>query len=255
MRNRAWVLVALAAALFGSTPIIAQGTGSIAGTVSTGSGEALPGVMVEATGDVLPQARTTQTDANGAYRFRLLPPGNYELSFSIDGMATEQRALKVLLQETARVDVTMRAEAVSEIITVVSTAAAIDPQSAEIKASLDDVTIDRLPVGQEYRDLVKLIPGRPVHRRQSVRGPSAGGSGQDNVYQFDGVNVGLPLFGNLSAEPSSVDIEQVCDRSSGGAKATDFNRSGGFTMNTHFSKSGTGTYHGTAQLSDPDRWT
>ncbi len=42
-----------------------------------------------------------------------------------------------------------------------------------------------------------------------MRGPSAGGSGQDNVYNFDGVNVTLPLFGTLSAEPSSHDIAQV----------------------------------------------
>ena len=53
-----------------------------------------------------------------------------------------------------------------------------------------------LPVGQEYRDLLKLIPG-VQYSQDTVRGPSAGGSGQDNVYNFDGVNVTLPLFGTL----------------------------------------------------------
>ena len=62
-----------------------------------------------------------------------------------------------------------------------------------------------LPVGQEYRDLQKLIPG-VQYTQDQMRGPSAGGSGQDNVYQFDGVNVTLPLFGTLSAEPASHDI-------------------------------------------------
>ena len=38
-----------------------------------------------------------------------------------------------------------------------------------------------LPVGQEYRDLIKLIPG-VQSTQDTVRGPSAGGSGQDNVY-------------------------------------------------------------------------
>ena len=61
-----------------------------------------------------------------------------------------------------------------------------------------------------------------------MRGPSAGGSGQDNVYQFDGVNVTLPLFGTLSAEPASHDIAQVTTIR-GGARAVDFDRSGGFT--------------------------
>ena len=76
----------------------------------------------------------------------------------------------------------------------------------------------------------------------NVRGPSAGGNGQDNVYLFDGVNVGLPLFGVLSAEPSSHDIAQI-SVVKGGAKAIDFNRSGGFTINS-VSKSGTNRLRG-----------
>ena len=65
-------------------------------------------------------------------------------------------------------------------------------------------------------------PRRPVHPGHE-RGPSAGGSGQDNVYQFDGVNVTLPLFGTLSAEPASHDIAQVTVVK-GGARAVDFDR-------------------------------
>ena len=84
-----------------------------------------------------------------------------------------------------------------------------------------------MPVGQDYRDLLKLIPGVQV-TQDTVRGPSAGGSGQDNVYQFDGVNVTLPLFGTLASEPASHDIEQVTTIR-GGARAVDFDRSGGFT--------------------------
>ena len=69
-----------------------------------------------------------------------------------------------------------------------------------------------------------------------MRGPSSGGSGQDNIYLFDGVNVTRPLFGSLSAEPSSHDIEQVTTIK-GGARAINFDRSGGFTIDT-VSKSG-----------------
>src|SRR5690606_7551046 len=96
-------------------------------------------------------------------------------------------------------------------------------------------------VAQEYRDIVKLIPG-VQYTEDAVRGPSAGGNGQDNVYLFDGVDVGLPLFGTLSSEPSSHDIQQVAIVK-GGAKAVAFNRSGGFTINT-VSKSVTNQYRG-----------
>ena len=95
-----------------------------------------------------------------------------------------------------------------------------------------------LPVGQEYRDLIKLIPG-VQYTQDAMRGPSAGGSGQDNVYKFDGVNVTLPLFGTLSTEPASYDIAQVTTIK-GGAKAVDFERAGGFTVDS-VSKSGHAT--------------
>jgi hypothetical protein len=80
------------------------------------------------------------------------------------------------------------------------------------------------------------------YTQDTVRGPSAGGSGQDNVYLFDGVNVTLPQYGTLSAEPASHDIAQVTVLK-GGAKAVDFNRAGGFAIDS-VSKSGTGQYHG-----------
>ena len=78
--------------------------------------------------------------------------------------------------------------------------------------------------------------------QQQVRGPSAGASGQSNVYNFDGVNVTLPLFGTLSAEPASQDVAEFTVVK-GGATAIDFNRAGGFSINT-ISKSGTSQFHG-----------
>ena len=98
-----------------------------------------------------------------------------------------------------------------------------------------------LPLAQDYRDLQKLIPGVQYSQDQ-MRGPSAGGSGQDNVYKFDGVNVSLPQYGTLSAEPASHDIAQVTVIK-GGARAVDFDRAGGFSMDS-VSKSGTSQFHG-----------
>ncbi|HEX9731231.1 MAG TPA: carboxypeptidase regulatory-like domain-containing protein [Thermoanaerobaculia bacterium] len=222
-------------------PAFGQQTGSISGKVTSPDGDALPGVAVEARGDVLPRPRTTTTEADGDYRFQLLPPGNYVLTFTLSGLETATREVKVLLQQDTTVNVAMRPEGVTEELVVYGESAPIDATSAEIKTAVSDEVISSLPVGQEYRDLVKLIPG-VQYTEDATRGPSAGGSGQDNVYQFDGVNVGLPLFGTLSAEPSSHDVEQIAIVK-GGAKAIDFNRSGGFTINS-ISKSGTNRFLG-----------
>jgi carboxypeptidase family protein len=229
--------------LFFPVTALAQQTGSIGGRVTLTGGDALPGVAVEATSAVLPQARTTATGANGEYRLPLLPPGDYQLTFTLGDMATETRQVAVRLDQNSVVDVTMGPEALKEEISVVAEAPLIDRSSAEIKSDIPADVIQALPVGQDYRDLQKLIPA-VQYTEDDIRGPSAGGNGQDNVYKFDGVNVTLPLFGVLSAEPSSHDIDQVAVVT-GGAKALDFNRSGGFTIDS-VSKSGTNDFHGTA---------
>jgi len=229
------LLILTAGALF------AQQTGSISGRVSAVDGSILPGVTVEARSNLLPQPRVTVTGENGDYRLPVLPPGAYTLTFSLAGMDTRTRNVQVLLGQDSSVDVSLGLQGVAETITVTAAASLVDSNSTEITTSVAAEEIDSLPTGQEYRDLVKLAPA-VQYSEDTVRGPSAGGSGQDNVYQFDGVNVTLPLFGTLSAEPSTHDIAQI-EIIKGGAKAVDFNRAAGFTFDS-VSKSGTNEFKG-----------
>jgi hypothetical protein len=222
---------------------LAQQTGAITGRVTTTDGDPLPGVTVEARSERLPQVRVTTTSVSGDYRLPALPPGAITIDFTLAGLQTVSRSVQVLLNQETRVNVSMRVAGVAETITVVGSAL-IDTSSTEIKSAVDVTAIEQIPTGQEYRDLVKLAPGVQVTDAE-VRGPAAGGSGQDNVYQFDGVNVTLPLFGTLAAEPSSHDIEQV-SYVKGGARAIDFNRAGGMTIDS-ISKSGTSQWGGMVQ--------
>jgi hypothetical protein len=235
------ILAVLGAVLLATGPVYAQQTGSIAGKVVDNSGGVLPGVTVEASSNVLPTPRVTTTGANGEYRLPALPPGVYTVTFTLAGMQTVTRQVPVQLQVEAIADVTMGVAGVTETVEVTATRTLVDPTSATLKSGVSSEQISNLPVGQEYRDLLKLIPA-VQYTQDAIRGPSAGGSGQDNVYQFDGANVTLPLFGTLSAEPASHDIEQITTVR-GGARAIDFDRSGGFTIDS-VSKSGTNHLRG-----------
>jgi hypothetical protein len=223
-------------------PLFAQQTGSISGKVTASDGSGLPGVTVEARSDVLPQPRVTVSGANGEYRLPALPPGSYTLKFDLSGMQSVTRTARVQLNQDTVADTSLGMQA-SEAVTVTAQVSLVDKESATITSGLSNQQIKSLPVAQEYRDLQKLIPA-VQYTEELTRGPSAGGSGQDNVYLFDGANVSLPLYGNLSAEPASHDIAQVTVIN-GGAKAVDFNRSGGFTIDS-VSKSGTSAFHGQA---------
>jgi Carboxypeptidase regulatory-like domain len=224
-----------------AAPLFAQQTGGVIGKVTATDGSVLPGVTVEARSDVLPGPRMTVTQANGDYRLPALPPGAYTLKFELAGMQTVTRKADVQLLQDTVADAKLGVSGIAETVTVTAEASLVDRASATITSGLSNQEITSLPVGQDYRDLQKLIPG--VQYSQDVtRGPSAGGSGQDNVYQFDGVNVTVPLFGTLSAEPASHDIAQVTVVK-GGARAVDFDRSGGFAIDS-VSKSGTSKWSG-----------
>jgi hypothetical protein len=240
MRLRTFVGIAVVVLLSCAT-VFAQQTGSISGRVTATDGSSLPGVTVEARSNVLPQPRVTMTDVNGDYRLPALQPGSYTVTFSLAGMQTATRRAEVILSQNTLADVKLGVQGLSETITVTAEATLVDKGSTALQSGLSTQQIQALPVAQNYGDLQKLIPG-VMYTQDVVRGPSAGGSGQDNVYLFDGVNVTMPLFGVLVAEPHTHDIAQV-NVIKGGAKAVDFNRAGGFLIDS-VSKSGTNRFSG-----------
>src|SRR5690242_8685215 len=64
-------------------------TGAITGRATDGSGALIPGVEVSITSPaMIGGARTAPTDELGVYRFTLLPPGTYRVSFSLPGFKT-----------------------------------------------------------------------------------------------------------------------------------------------------------------------
>ncbi|MGH9311251.1 MAG: carboxypeptidase regulatory-like domain-containing protein, partial [Vicinamibacterales bacterium] len=222
-------------------PAEAQQTGALSGRVTDTGGGVLPGVTVEARSALLPTPRVTVTEGTGDFRLPALVPGTYTVTFTLSGMQTATREAEVQLGQDTVVNVTLGVQGLTETVTVTAVTSLVERDSATIASGVSNQQIMAMPVGQEYRDLVKLIPAVQVTQDQT-RGPSAGGSGQDNIYQFDGVNVTLPLFGTLSAEPASHDIAQVTTIK-GGARAIDFDRSGGFTIDS-VSKSGGSRFAG-----------
>lgn len=229
----------------------AQQTGSISGVVTATDGSVLPGVTVEAKSAVLPQPRVTLTNEVGEYRMPQLQPGPYTLTFTLAGLQDATRNVQVLLNQNVTVDAQLGMQGVAETITVTAEATLVDRESTEIQSTLSADELTALPLTQDYRDLQKLIPG-VMYTQETVRGPSAGASGQDNVYMFDGVNVTMPLFGVLNIEPNTRDVAQV-NVIRGGATAIDFNRAAGFQIDS-VSKSGENTFFGelSYQLLHPD---
>ncbi|MFC3093194.1 carboxypeptidase regulatory-like domain-containing protein [Alteromonas sediminis] len=218
---------------------MAQQVGEIVGKVTGANGAPLAGVTVEAKGDVLPKARVATSRENGSFRLQLLPPGNYEVTFTSTNGVSQTFATSVLLDQRTPLNVQLGASDVEKV--VVYGEALTTATNAALGNSLNAEALNLLPTAVEYSSLIRLMPGVQV-TSDSVRGPSAGASGQDNGYKFDGANLSVPLFGILASSPSTHDVAHVSVER-GGARAVGFNRNAGVTLNTE-SKSGTDEFKG-----------
>ena len=70
-----------------TSPVLAQDTGTISGTVADGTGAVIPGAEVTATNDVTGEDTTALTGGVGDYTLTL-PAGNYTLSVTMPGFET-----------------------------------------------------------------------------------------------------------------------------------------------------------------------
>ena len=223
--------------LLSAAAATAQQTGAIEGIVTLHGGAMAQAVAVVAQSDAMPRARRTRSDAAGRYALSQLIPGVYRLTFETTGGTSHTVTAAVLLDQTTIVHLELEPPPGPEIEELVVVGQRIGLRGrAALANAIDGDAVRGVPAGPDYRDLVKLAPG-VQYTQDAIRGPSAGGSGQDNTYRFDGMDVSLPMFGTLSAEPSNHDIDQVTFER-GAAGAVGFNRSGGFAMDS-MARSGT----------------
>lgn len=224
--------------------VSAQTTGGILGRVTGADGGVLPGVTVEARSPNLQGSRVAVTDESGQYRLTLLPPGAYEVSFSLAGFGTESRELTVSLDK----DFTLNLEltpSVAEEITVTSEVPVVDVTSTTLGTSLDSRVIESLPTGRNYSSVVQITPGvsSDAHPENTSQGTITvyGSTGAENVYYIDGVNTTGAEYG-FQGKELNFEFIQAIDVKTGGYEA-ELGRSTGGVVNV-ITKSGGNEFHG-----------
>ena len=151
MRTVAARLAVLAsAAVVSLLPSTAHAQSAIAGVVKDSSGAVLPGVTVEASSPVLiEKTRAAVTDGAGQYRIIDLRPGEYTVTFTLEGFNTVRReGLALPGNFTATIDVELRVGALAESITVSGLTPIVDVQSATQQQVLTRELLDAIPTGR-----------------------------------------------------------------------------------------------------------
>jgi outer membrane receptor protein involved in Fe transport len=191
------VLVLVAVAAF------AQGTtSSIVGTV-THEGAPLPGVTVTISSPSLQGTRTTVTNDSGLYNFGALPPGEYTVSFVMDGMQTVTRRVVASLAQTARADANMRLSGLAEAITVTAAAPSV-LETNQVSFNITKQEVEDLPVGRTIVAQALMAPGvsAGLNANQLV---ISGAPGYDNLLLVNGVVVNE----NLRSQMHNLFIEDA----------------------------------------------
>lgn len=174
----------------------AQGnpTGVIRGTVNDPAGLALPGVTVTAASPAVQGTKTAVTSANGDFIIPFLPPGEYTVTFELQGFASLKQTIGVAMAETQPMHVKLAIAAVTEAITVTGETSTEVLKTGTIAQTYQAARIETLPVGRTLDSAVLLAPG------VSGNGPSgsiviAGALSYEGLFLINGVNVNENLRG------------------------------------------------------------
>ncbi|HEX3703688.1 MAG TPA: TonB-dependent receptor [Vicinamibacterales bacterium] len=158
----AWTVLFVVAALLHPRAGAAQVTGSVAGVVRDSSGAVLPGATVTLKGPSLQrESAVVTTNAEGAYRISLVPPGAYDVTVELSGFARqEQHTVGVALNQVTTLDFTMSVGGVAESVQVSADAPLVQVARSDVTNTVTQRTIDALPLnGRNFTDLIALVPG------------------------------------------------------------------------------------------------
>jgi len=177
----------------------AQGvtTATLVGTVKSPDGAGLPGVTVSVKSPALMGERSTVTSGNGDYVLKGLPPGDYTITFSLEGMSAQTRKMNLPLGLETHADVQMKVSAVTEAITVTGAAPTV-LESTTVGANIKASTVQQLPVLRTPTAIASLAAA--VTDRTPVGGQLSmnGGMAYDNNFLINGVNMQDNIFGNTN---------------------------------------------------------
>jgi hypothetical protein len=224
---------------FPSSGVASPTNGTIVGrVVDQDTRQPLDGVTVVVSGPQGDQAALT--DAKGQYELRDLPIGAYLVRFFRGAVAIEQSAT-VLMDQTVRVNARLPSapEAV-QTIAVTQRAPAIDVGSTRVGVTLNSEFAANVPNGLSVSDLLEKAPGATSDATGLVL---SGGTGLENTYYLDGLNITSLKNGALGTNLFVPFLDEVEIVSAG--YGAEYGRALGGVVNMA-TKSGSNEWHASA---------
>ena len=151
-----------------------QFSGTLRGTVLDSTGGILPGAEIAIVHIETNETHTVLADSNGSYIAPQLKPGLYRITVTMNGFKTAAiNEVKVDVQQTRNVDITLQVGQAAELVTVLGTGGTIERTSSTISQTIENKRLVDLPLnGRNPFSLATLVPGvvarHPGRRRSSA---------------------------------------------------------------------------------------
>ncbi|MDR0498522.1 MAG: TonB-dependent receptor, partial [Holophagales bacterium] len=174
----------------GGGAIVAQDLTSavLAGRVTSQDGVPLQGVRVLLESSSLLQTRQVATDASGQFRVPLLPNGNYNVTYTLNGYITRRLTLQIIAGQVinggTRLTSVTAQEATVEI-TATSTSQ-VDKTDTVVQTSFSADFLRQLKNPSDLLALGELVPGIDMMGNGNIRPRVRGGSIGGGKILFDG---------------------------------------------------------------------
>jgi hypothetical protein len=191
--------VTLAIALLAALRVASQtpGTGAISGTVFDPAHRVIAVADVTAVDQATHAERTVKTGTGGDFRFSLLQPGDYAITFAAAGFAPGTiTAVRVAAGEVRSLDATMHVDKATAVVKVTANLEVADLESSTLGSLVDRESIESLPLAnRNFTQILGLSPGvivdlpnaaQPGSGTQNVA--SNGATPTANNIQFNGID-------------------------------------------------------------------
>jgi len=224
------ILLLAVLVVFGGSLWAQEQTGEITGiVVSADDGSAVPGVLVECTGENLVGKKDTVTDVTGAFRFLFLPPGSYDIIFSLDGFKTfKRKGVRVDTGRTYKLDIAMEKGPGGQETVVTGNSPVIDVKHSSSTETIPKELFSKLPKGRNFMSIVTQRAGlnfESEYQTTAERDSGEFGAGvsfdgsspSENVFYVDGVDTTTLYEGKAGTEVNFDFIEEIQLKSSGNA--------------------------------------
>jgi hypothetical protein len=236
---------------------------TLTGTVKDASSAVIPNAQVSVTNTATGVNRKIVTDSAGFYTISNLLPGDYQVTVSAPGFATQERSGITLTVGAHQVlDSTMQVGQVSQTVQISAEAPTVELASSTLTAEIDATAVRELPLnGRSWSDLASLQPGvAPIQTQASFtdgghrgnrgfgsQSTIAGSRPVQSNYRLDGITIndytnagpGSVLGGNLGVDAIQEFTILMTNFSA------EYGKSSGGVINA-ITRSGSNQFHGAA---------